>query len=333
MTIELQADWRTILRQNFTNFGELAAFLELSDEVVASIDAQPEFRLQLPRRLAEKIAKNCPTDPLFLQFVPLKKEHIVHPDFVQDPVGDATFALEDKLLQKYQERALILATSACAMHCRFCFRKNFDYEIEDKTFAKELRRIEEDSTLEEIILSGGDPLSLSDEVLGRLIVNLANIPHIKRIRFHSRFIMGIPERVTESFLELLGSCPKQIWFINHANHINEFDDDIWQALKAIQKLGIPVLNQTVLLHGVNDSKSALKALLQGLVDHGITPYYLHQLDEVQGSSHFKVAISKGNALIQELMKELPGFAIPKYVQEIAGEASKTPLHTLDSSKT
>ncbi len=325
MIIDLATDWRRVLRQNFTNFHDLALFLELSDANKEALDLQPEFRLQLPRRLAEKMEKNSLSDPLFLQFVPLKKEKVIHPDFQNDPVDDATFILEDKLLQKYQERALILATSACAMHCRFCFRKNFNYEIEDKTFAKELTHLEKDETIEEVILSGGDPLSLSDEILGRLLENIAQIGHVKRIRFHSRFVMGIPERVDASFLELLSSIPKQIWFINHANHINEFDEDVWNALKSIQKLGIPVLNQTVLLNGVNNSKCALKALLQGLIDHGVMPYYLHQLDEVQGSSHFKVAISDGQTLIQELMKELPGFAIPKYVQEIAGKPSKTPL--------
>ncbi len=325
MIIPLTTDWRRVLRQNFTNFYDLATYLELSEENREALDIKPEFRLHLPKRLAEKMEKNSLADPLFLQFVPLKKEQILHPDFTVDPVDDAAFALEDKLLQKYSERALILATSACAMHCRYCFRKNFDYETEDKTYAKELQRLANDASIEEVILSGGDPLSLSDDVLGRLLENIAAIAHVKRIRFHSRFLMGIPERADESFLEMLKSIPKQIWFINHANHINEFDDDVWTALKSIQKLGIPILNQTVLLNGVNNSKASLKALLQGLVDHGITPYYLHQLDEVQGSSHFKVSIAEGRKLIQELMKEMPGFAIPKYVQEIAGEPSKTPL--------
>lgn len=211
------------------------------------------------------------------------------------------------------------------MHCRFCFRKNFAYETQDKTFSEELALIRSDKSLEEIILSGGDPLSLSDDVLSTLLNNLAEIDHIKRVRFHSRFIMGIPERVDERFLALLKAFPKQIWFVNHANHINEFDADVWRALKAIQMLGIPVLNQAVLLHGVNDSLEALEKLFKALIDNGIMPYYLHQLDEVQGSSHFKVAPDTGRQLIEALTKVLPGFGVPKYVQEIPNKPSKTPL--------
>ena len=317
--------WRSQLRQNFTKLKDLCAFLELSEKQVNEVDTNPEFSLNLPRRLAEKIAKKSIDDPLFLQFVPLLKERIVDPEFVLDPVQDANFQIGDKLLQKYEARALVIATSACAMHCRFCFRKNFDYQTQDKTFAEELDIIRNDPSLEEILLSGGDPLSLTDEVLVALLENLSNIAHVRRIRFHTRFVMGIPERVNASFLQLLRNCPKQIWFVNHANHTNEFDDDIWQALKSIQQLGIPVLNQTVLIPGVNDSHTALKELCQGLIDHGITPYYLHQLDEVQGSSHFKVTQKKGHELIAGLMKSLPGYAVPKYVQEIPNRPSKTPL--------
>ncbi|MBS0635085.1 MAG: KamA family radical SAM protein [Verrucomicrobia bacterium] len=316
-------NWRTVLRQNFVKFPDLAAFLELSQESLDAIDQNPRFSLNLPRRLAEKMAKNCLTDPLFLQFVPLKKELIVDPSFTLDPVKDSTFQLTDKLLKKYEGRALVIATSACAMHCRFCFRKNFDYQTEDKTFAHELDVIKNNPTIEEVILSGGDPLSLSDEVLGPLLEKLSQISHLKRIRFHSRFLMGIPERVDDGFLSLLRDYPKQIWFINHANHLNEFDDEIWKALKSIQKLGIPILNQAVLLAGVNDNHDTLKALFSSLVDNGITPYYLHQLDEVQGSSHFKVDPKEGLKLISSLMGSLSGYAVPKYVQEIPNRSSKT----------
>ncbi len=325
--------WRTILRQNFTKLKELQEFLELSSEQIEALDDHPRFSLNLPRRLAQKIAKKTIDDPLFLQFVPLKKEKIISPEFTLDPVQDATFQLGDKLLKKYEGRALIISTSACAMHCRFCFRQNFDYQTQDKTFDEELALIRNNTSIDEIILSGGDPLSLTDEILGNLLENLSNIPHIKRIRFHTRFVMGIPERINRSFLQLLENCPKQVWFVNHANHSNEFDDDIWHALKSIQKLGIPVLNQAVLLQGVNDSHDALKELFQNLIDHGIVPYYLHQLDEVQGASHFKVNPSQGLELISSLSGCLPGYAIPKYVQEIPGKPSKTVLHTLNSDKT
>jgi len=325
MSLPLIPLWRTILRRNFTRPEELISFLNLSEEQQKLLDFSPNFVLNLPRRLAEKIEKGSLIDPLFLQFVPLKSEQMIHPEYTQDPVMDANFVLEEKLLQKYSGRALIISTSACAMHCRYCFRKNFNYQTHDKTFAKELETIQNDPTLEEIILSGGDPLSLSNETLKALLKNLANIAHVRRIRFHTRFPMGIPERIDSEFLALLKESPKQIWFVIHANHPREFDADVWHALKSVQLLGIPVLNQSVLLRGVNDNPETLLSLCQELIDHGITPYYLHQLDQVQGAKHFAVPQSIGHALTASLMANLPGYAVPKFVQEIPGKRSKTIL--------
>jgi EF-P beta-lysylation protein EpmB len=220
---------------------------------------------------------------------------------------------------------LLICTSACAMHCRYCFRQNFDYETENKGFAEELAMIAEDSSLHEILLSGGDPLSLSNTSLKALIEALAKIPHLKRLRFHTRFPIGIPERIDDEFLDILEKTRFQTWFVIHTNHPQELDKDIFQALKKVQKLGIPVLNQTVLLKGVNDNLETLKKLCETLVDQGILPYYLHQLDRVQGSHHFEVAEERGHELIEELLKEIAGYAVPKYVREISGEPSKTPL--------
>jgi EF-P beta-lysylation protein EpmB len=325
LELKRQPLWRTILRRNFTRLDDLISFLELSEEQQSELDVSPEFILNLPRRLAEKIEKRSLTDPLFLQFVPLKKEQISHPEYVQDPVMDARFVREEKLLQKYSGRALIISTSACAMHCRYCFRKNFNYQTQDKTFENELETIQNDATLEEIILSGGDPLSLSNETLEALLKNLSNIAHVRRIRFHTRFPIGIPERLDSELLAILKECPKQIWFVIHANHPQEFDQEIWDAIKRVQFLGIPVLNQSVLLRGVNDNPETLHALCQELIDHGITPYYLHQLDQVQGSSHFAVPTKVGLALSEYLNANLPGYAVPKFVQEIPGKSSKTVL--------
>lgn len=317
--------WRKIQQENITNFSTLSTFLELSPETEALIDSQPKFVLNLPRRLAGKIAKNDPTDPLFLQFVPLKSEKKIEPGFQDDPVEDNRFVRENRLLHKYEGRALIIATGACAMHCRYCFRKNFNYELPDKQFIKELEIIAEDSSIQEILLSGGDPLSLSDSTLQALFANLSKIPHLKRIRFHTRFPIGIPERISDSFLEILRTCPKQIWFIIHSNHPNEFDDDIWEALKKIRQLGIPILNQSVLLKGVNDDVAVMKRLNESLIDHGIMPYYLHQLDKIQGSAHFEVPEEHGKAIVKELASQLPGFGVPKYVREIPGQPNKTVL--------
>ncbi|MBS0655551.1 MAG: KamA family radical SAM protein [Verrucomicrobia bacterium] len=321
----MKPSWRKIQRENITSLQELIQFLELSEHHQSLLYQHPDFILNVPKRLASKIAKDDPTDPLFLQFVPLKQELLTQVGFVAEPMHDAHFAKERKLLHKYQGRALIVSTGACAMHCRYCFRKNFNYDTSDKSFDKELELIASDRSLQEIILSGGDPLSLPDRVLQDLILNLSTIPHLKRIRFHSRFPMGIPERIDDTFLDVLKSTTKQIWFCIHANHPNEFDEDIWQALKKIQLLGIPVLNQSVLLKGVNDDTATLKRFSEILVDHGVIPYYLHQLDRVEGASHFEVEEEKGKELIQQLAGQLPGFGVPKYVREIPGEPSKTSL--------
>ncbi len=314
--------WRQIQRQNFTSWGALALFLEL-DPLLGL--PNPPFPLNLPRRLAEKIEKNQPNDPILLQFVPQQEEQAVTAGFVSDPVQDLRFRKEPKLLQKYQGRALLVTTSACAMHCRYCFRKNFSYETSRKDFSQEIASIAQDSSLKEVILSGGDPLSLADETLQDLLQKISSLSHIERIRFHTRFPIGIPERIDASFLQMLEKTTKQVFFVIHANHPKELDQDVLLALKQIQRLGIPVLNQSVLLRGVNDNIETLQTLCETLINHGILPYYLHQLDKVEGAAHFSVEKTKGKELIQELTKRLSGYGIPKYVAEIAGETSKTPL--------
>jgi len=318
--------WRTVQKNNFKKLADLVSFLELSEAQIALLDASPEFPLNLPRRLAEKIAKGSLQDPIFRQFVPLLEEKQNHAGFLADPVSDLHFRKEDsKILHKYESRALVVTTSACAMNCRFCFRKNFPYETERKDFSEELQWLQKNSTIQEVILSGGDPLSLGDNALRDLLQEIEKFDHVKRIRFHTRFPVGIPERIDDSFIALLQSCKKQIWFVLHSNCLNEFDQDIWSALKRVQKCGIPVLNQTVLLRGVNDSVEVLKEFFEALVDNGVQPYYLHQLDRVKGAHHFEVEEERGLEMMQEVQKRLSGYAVPKYVREIAGEPSKTTL--------
>ncbi len=315
--------WRTIQRKNFTRVQELCDFLELDDVARAKVLKTPRFPLNLPFRLAAKMGKNNLNDPLFRQFVPIKDELAVSSGFLLDPVKDASVRKERKLLHKYPGRALLLATGACAMNCRFCFRQNFEYETEQKSFENELRLIADDPSLKEIILSGGDALSLSNAVLQELTQGLSAIPHLSLLRFHTRFPLGIPERLDEDFIELLATCRLQIWFVIHCNHPLELDADVAAALRKIQKLGIPVLNQFVLLKGVNDTFPILKELHERLIECGIIPYYMHQLDRVQGAAHFEVDREEGLALIQQLRASLPGYAVPRFAVEIPGEISKT----------
>lgn len=318
--------WRAIQKKSFTNWRALLSYLELSlQEAEKRVLTSPHFVLNLPYRLAQKMKKGDWKDPLLLQFLPLKQELHSHPLFISDPVLDSSFTKTSKLLHKYTGRALLLCTSACAMHCRYCFRQNFAYEKESLDFKKEFEELAQDSSLTEIILSGGDPLSLSNVKLEYLLQGLNQIPHIQKIRFHTRFPIGIPERIDAELISLLSCLDKQVIFVIHSNHPKELDGDIFTALKQIQKLGIPLLCQTVLLHQINDDIETLVDLFITLSNQGILPYYLHQLDRVKGTQHFETSIEKGQELVKQLSARLPGYCVPKYVQEIPNQPSKTSI--------
>lgn len=316
-----ESHWRQIQRKNFTSPEKLADFLEWGEKERSQLSSSP-FILNVPYRIAQKMEKGTLDDPLVRQFVPLKELVKKGLNFVKDPVGDMEARCTSHLLKKYEGRALLVTSSACAMHCRYCFRQNYPYEQEVTGFEKELEIIKASPSLEEIILSGGDPLSLSNRSLEALLSSLAEIPHIQRIRFHSRFPIGIPERIDEEFLEILKSSRFQFWFIVHVNHPSELDEDIFSALAKLQALGIPVLNQAVLLKDVNDSEEVLLKLFSSLANRGIFAYYLHQLDKVLGAERFEVEAARGLELVRYLENHLPGYAVPKYVREIAGEKSK-----------
>ena len=315
--------WRQIQKENFTQLPALLEFLELSPDLQKKILSTPRFSLNIPRRLASKIVKNTLDDPILRQFVPLEEELHSTPGFSLEPVQDQAFRKTKKILHKYNGRALVIATSACAMHCRFCFRQNFPYETQTSGFQEELEYLANNPTLSEVILSGGDPLSLSDAVLQKLFHDLDAIPHIRRIRFHTRFPIGIPERIDASFLHILASSTKQIYFIIHCNHPKELDADVIAALGRIGKLGIPLLNQSVLLKGVNDDPQVLLELSETLINAGVLPYYLHELDAVEGAAHFALPSERGPELIRYLQTHLSGFAVPRLVKEEPGRPSKT----------
>lgn len=314
--------WKKIKKSNFTKVEELLNFLEISPKDRQKILKQPDYALNVPLRIAQKMLKGNLEDPILRQFLPFGHEQDLVEGFVIDPVGDREALREKKLLHKYQGRALLLLSSACAMHCRYCFRREFSFE-ESKGFEKELQHLREDTSIEEVILSGGDPLSLDNQVLQTLISSLEEIEHLKRLRFHSRFVIGIPERIDTAFLRIIEKSRFQIYFVLHCNVAKELDADVLQALKLLQKRSALVLNQSVLLKGINDNFKALKALCDRLANNGIIFYYLHQLDRVQGACHFELEIEKGKALIEELRKTCPSYAVPRYVCEIPGEPSKT----------
>lgn len=316
--------WQSILKTNITSYTKLIGYLQLSPPNQKKILTKTNFTLNLPLRLAHKIQKDTLDDPILKQFVPLVDEEQQVEGFTENPIGDCEAKQAPKLLNKYEGRSLILTTSACAMHCRFCFRKEFAY-AKVNGYAEELAAIRSDSSIQEILLSGGDPLSLSDRQLGDLLEELDTIPHLQRIRFHTRFLLGVPERVDESFLRTLKKFKKTIIFVLHINHPNELDSDIFHAISTLRKENYLIFSQSVLLRGINDQVETLCDLFLNLIDRGVVPYYLHQLDRVLGTSHFEVSVQEGNALMEKVRRKLPGYAIPSYVQEVAKMPYKLPL--------
>ena len=310
--------WRERQKKTFTKLLPLMDFLKLDKNNRKKLFTNKLFRLQVPYRIAEKIPKNCLNNSLSLQYLPFHEEKSQE-GFI-DPVGDRASQKNGALLHKYDGRALLLTTGACAMHCRYCFRQNFPYKNEVN---EAIEKIRNDLSIREVILSGGDPLSLSDKSLGEILKSLDKIDHVEIIRFHTRFLMAIPERVTDSLLDLLKRMKKQVIFVIHVNCKEEFDEDVFQALEKLGQLHIPIFSQSVLLKGVNDDYSSLYQLFFLLIKRGITPYYLHQLDKVKGSLHFSVSEEKGINLMKRLRDTLPGYAVPRFVKEMEGQRSKT----------
>jgi len=267
-------------------------------------------------------------DPLLRQVLPLEEEQTSPAGYSPDPVGDRAATRSPGLLHKYHSRVLMVTTGACAVHCRYCFRRHFPYSQGPRSPEDWLPAIEQiaaDGTLREVILSGGDPLTLVDSHLAELVARLAEIPHLKRLRVHTRLPIMIPERVTEELVDWLRGTRLTPVMIIHANHAAELDHSVATAIARLADAGIPLLNQSVLLRGVNDTVDALTELSERLVDLRVFPYYLHQLDRVLGAAHFEVPEAEGRKLMSQLRRRLPGYAVPRYVRERAGEAHKTVL--------
>jgi EF-P beta-lysylation protein EpmB len=267
--------------------------------------------------------------------LPLGDELVDVAGFTADPVGDGPAELAAGLLQKYESRALLITTGACAVHCRYCFRRHYPYDTAPKSLAAwepALAAIEADPAIDEVILSGGDPWTLVDDLLAPLAARIAAVLHVRRLRVHTRLPIFVPERICDSLLawfskaSFANSASRLVPIcVIHANHAAELDDSVAAALAKLQQAGVLLLNQTVLLQGVNDSVGALDALSRRLVDVGVAPYYLHQLDRVAGAAHFEVPEAQGLKLVEALRARLPGYAVPRYVREEPGAQSKTPL--------
>jgi EF-P beta-lysylation protein EpmB len=269
-----------------------------------------------------------PDDPLLRQVLPLSEELSPAPGFDIDPVDDSAAELTPGVLQKYNGRALLVTTGACAVHCRYCFRRHFPYaehQIRGESWQDALVYIAGDPSISEVILSGGDPLSVSDARLAEMLGDLAGIPHLRRLRIHTRLPIVLPSRVDEGLLEALATNLHQLVVVVHANHAQEIDGEVAAALERLRGARATVLNQAVLLAGVNDEAGALCELSETLFAAGVLPYYLHLLDRVSGAAHFAVDEERARRLVGEMTARLPGYLVPRLVREMAGAPSKVPL--------
>ena len=321
--------WKSELRDAIREPSQLIAALELPQSLIEpATQAAKSFPLFAPWPYVGRMVKGDPADPLLRQVLPLADELDSPPEFTADPVGDGAARQAAGLLHKYHGRALLITTGACAIHCRYCFRREYPYSESPRSPADwqpAIDRIAADPTIDEVILSGGDPLTLVDSHLAELSQRLARVPHLRRLRIHTRLPIVIPSRVTAELLEWLGGTRLTPIVVVHANHPQEIDESVAAALCRLSAAGIPLLNQAVLLHGVNDNAPVLIGLSRRLIDLRVMPYYLHQLDRVRGAAHFEVPISRGIELVEAMRRELPGYGVPRYVQEIAGEANKRVL--------
>ncbi|HQU41792.1 MAG: EF-P beta-lysylation protein EpmB [Planctomycetia bacterium 21-64-5] len=321
--------WQSLLKAAIRDPGELCRLLRLPDECRgAAVRAARDFPLFAPRGYVARMRPGDPRDPLLLQVLPLADELSSPPEFSADPVGDREAALTPGLLHKYQGRVLLVTTGACAVHCRYCFRRHFPYAETPHSLAQwepAIEQIAADPTIDEVILSGGDPLTLVDRWLRQLAERLAGIGHVRRLRVHTRLPIVLPERVCPELLDWLRGTRLTPIVVVHANHPAEISGQVAVALSRMVDTGVVVLNQSVLLRRVNDNADVLEELCRRLVDLRVMPYYLHQLDRVRGAAHFEVPEAVGRKLVAELRRRLPGYAVPRYVRERAAAANKEPL--------
>ena len=321
--------WQQALADAITDPAELCRILELDPALVpGASQATKGFALRVPRGFVDRMKRGDPRDPLLLQVLPLAAELQQVSGFGLDPVGDLASRAATGLLHKYHGRALLIATGACAVHCRYCFRRHFPYAEESALadgWREAVDNLRADPSIGEIILSGGDPLSLSDRRLGQLTDALRAAPHIRRLRIHTRYPVVLPQRVDDGLLQWLADLPLQKVIVIHANHANELDRSVAAACRDLAGAGAILLNQAVLLAGVNDSVAALAELSEALFAIDVLPYYLHLLDRVQGAAHFEIDESVALGLHEALLQRLPGYLVPRLVREVPGAASKTPV--------
>lgn len=323
--------WRRLFADAVRDPAELGDIVGLvGDDRTAAVDAAKSFALTAPRGFVAKIDVADRNDPLLLQILPTAGELTNPPGFVGDPLHEASATVVPGLLRKYQSRALLIVSGTCAINCRYCFRRTYPYDqtpADVEAWQPALDAIAADAAIDEVILSGGDPLTRTDAWLERLVAKIRTIDHVRRLRVHTRTPIVLPERVTDELIAWLTAAAdrQKPVMVVHSNHAREIGPEVLVALRKISQAEITLLNQAVLLRGINDDARVLADLSHRLFEAGCLPYYLHQLDRVAGTSHFEVPSARGIEIMSELRTMLPGYLVPKYVQELPGEPSKTPV--------
>lgn len=324
----VEQNWLKQLANGISDPQKLLEQLEIDPEPWQNgFDARKLFAQRVPQSFVERMQKGNPFDPLLRQVLPLSAEFEVHPGYSNDPLQEQNNDIPG-LLHKYRNRALMIVKGGCAINCRYCFRRHFPYQ-ENKgnktTWQQSLDYLAQHDELNEVILSGGDPLMAKDDELRWLIDHIADIPHIKRLRIHSRLPVVIPARVTEELVSLLAGTRLQVILVTHINHAQEINQELSDALSKLKRVGVTLLNQGVMLKGVNDSVDAQVQLSEALFDSGVLPYYIHVLDKVQGAAHFFISDQQAKAIMAGVIERVSGYLVPKLTREIGGRSSKTPL--------
>lgn len=323
--------WQRELSRAITDPAQLLAELDLDPALAAPARAASStFALRVTRSYLARMRRGDADDPLLRQVLPRAEELLEAEGYGSDPLDEHAATRAPNLLQKYAGRALLITTQACAIHCRYCFRREFPYSAQQEAdessgrWGGALDAIADDASIEEVILSGGDPLSLSDARLAQLTDALCRMPHVQRIRVHTRQPIVLPSRVDDGLLTWVRGISRPVVFVLHTNHANEIDDDVRAACAKLRAAGVTLLNQSVLLAGVNDDVDTLAQLSRVLMDAGVVPYYLHLPDRVRGTAHFDVAEAKAQQLVERLAARLSGYLVPRLVREVPGAAYKVP---------
>ena len=321
--------WQKQLAGCITQPEELLDILGLDTSLLPSaVRASKAFSLRVPHSYVARMEHGNPDDPLLRQVLPMSQELEEFSGFTMDPLGEKDKTPTEGVIHKYHGRVLLITSGACAINCRFCFRRHFPYnenQLTGQHLENALSYIRSEPSIREVILSGGDPLAASDRRLEALCHAVSHIPHVKVLRIHSRLPVVLPDRVNQFMQHWLQSTRLKTVVVLHANHANEIDQTVRRAITALQSSGVTVLNQTVLLKNINDDVDSLIKLSEALFDAGVLPYYLHLLDKVQGAAHFDVTMETAQSLVKGMIERCPGYLVPKLVQEVAGKPSKSPI--------